>query len=69
MRDLTVKLPDYSAQSRFFSVWVMFVVAMAVFAITRTNLMVYSLDNSDLSLPAILRIFATGGIYDAAFYL
>jgi phosphoglycerol transferase MdoB-like AlkP superfamily enzyme len=69
MRDLTVKLPDYSAQSRFFSVWVMFVVAMAVFAITRTILMVYSLDNADLSLPAILRIFATGGIYDAAFYL
>jgi len=47
----------------------MFVVAMSIFAITRTILMVYSLDYADLSPATILRIFGTGAIYDVAFYV
>lgn len=46
----------------------MFVIAMSIFAITRTILLVYSLDYADLSMPAIFRIYVTGGVYDVAFY-
>jgi len=63
------KLPGMTARSRFYSVWVMFIVAMVLFAMTRTLLLVYSLDNADLSISALLRIYAIGAIYDAAFYL
>ena len=62
-----MRLPHLT-QSRFYPVWVMFVVAMSIFAITRTILLVCSLDYADLSIPALLRIYGTGGIYDVAFY-
>ena len=62
-----MRLPT-PTQSRFYSIWVMFVVAMTVFAITRTILLVYSLDYAGLSIPTILRIYGIGGIYDIAFY-
>ena len=62
-------MSEYVTRSRFYSVWVMFVVAMIIFAITRTVLLVYSLDNADLSIAALLRIYGTGGIYDIAFYV
>ncbi len=64
-----LKFPAPVSQSRFYAVWVMFVVAMSIFAITRTILMVYSLDYADLSPATILRIFGTGAIYDIAFYV
>ena len=62
-----MRLPDLK-QSRFYLLWIMFVMAMAFFAITRTILLVYSLDYADLSIAAILRIYGIGGIYDVAFY-
>ena len=62
-----MKLPT-PTRSRFYFVWVMFVVAMTTFAITRTILLIYTLDYADLSIPAILRIYGIGGIYDVAFY-
>jgi phosphoglycerol transferase MdoB-like AlkP superfamily enzyme len=46
----------------------MFVIAMGIFAMTRTVLIIYSLDYADLSFPAILRIYGAGVIYDVAFY-
>ncbi len=69
MRLPAIKLPGIPTRSRFYSVWVMFLVAMTLFAMTRTVLMLYSLDNVNLSFPALLRIYATGAIYDAAFFL
>ena len=62
-------MSEYVTRSRFYSVWVMFVVAMLVFAITRTVLLIYSLQDADLSIAAILRIYGIGGIYDLAFYV
>jgi phosphoglycerol transferase MdoB-like AlkP superfamily enzyme len=62
-----MKLPDLT-QSRFYLAWVMFVVAMSIFAITRTILLVSSLDYVDITFPAIFRIYAIGTIYDVAFY-
>jgi len=63
------KLPGMIARSRFYSVWAMCIVAMALFATTRTILLIYSLDNTDLSVAALLHIYATGALYDAAFYV
>ena len=62
-----MKLPDLT-RSRFYAVWVMFIIAMSLFAITRTVLLLYSLDYAELSIPALLRIYGIGAIYDIAFY-
>lgn len=69
MRRPAIPLHDMISRSRFHAAWVMFLVAMTLFAATRTVLLVYSLDNADLSATALLRIYATGAIYDATFYL
>lgn len=63
MRIPAFKLPGPVGQSRFEVILVMFVVAMTVFAVTRATLMIYSLNNVDITMPAILHIFGTGAIY------
>ena len=62
-----MRLPAPS-QSRFYSAWMMFVVAMTIFAITRTILLFSSLKYADLSISSVLRIYEIGEIYDIAFY-
>tara|TARA_R110000782_G_scaffold188367_10_gene278416 strand:- start:9066 stop:11021 length:1956 start_codon:yes stop_codon:yes gene_type:complete len=68
MKKQRYKFFQYINHSRFSLIFIMLVTSLIIFSCTRTFLMFISVENTELSLPALFHIYSIGATYDMAFF-